>query len=127
MIEEIKPGLFIQKTKTGNYRMVKPLRKDVTKPFNFKTNCNYINLILGGSWSNFFTILFVVSIMMLISFGYAYDTKQCREIISDPIGFCFDSNACASLSQTPRTNNPFQDMNFTINNPTNRIEKDEIK
>lgn len=114
-VEEIKPGLFIQETKSGNYRMVKPIKKDLDKPFNLKTNCNYTNLILGGSWNNFFTIVFVISIIMLVSFGYAHDTKECREIISDPINFCHESNACKIISQSGVS--PFEKIDLTnVNN-----------
>ena len=115
VIEELKPGLFIQTTATGNHRIVKPIKKRIDEPFNFKTNCNYKNLLIGGSWSSFFTILFIISIMMLVTFGYAYDTKQCREIISDPIGFCKDSNACDFISPSADVY-PYQNLNFTNTN-----------
>ena len=50
------------------------------------------------NWKNFFktdlvSILFMIAVLFLI-LSYIHDTKECREIIEDPITYCEESNAC---------------------------------
>ncbi len=46
---------------------------------------------------------FIVITSLLIS--YKADTETCREIITDPLGYCEDSNACKIIEE--RKGNPY--------------------
>jgi len=73
--EEVKPGLFIQKTLQG-YRQVYPAA--------WNGKINWKNFLLGGKfWKNFIIFL----ILMLIAFSYYQETKVCREFQSSPCKF----------------------------------------
>jgi len=50
------------------------------------------------NWKNLFkidwmSILFLVAIVFM-TIVYVHDTKQCKEIISNPVEFCEDNNYC---------------------------------
>jgi len=70
--EEIKPGLFIQKTKFG-YRHITPVAWD--------GKINWKNFLMG---KEFIRSLIWFIILMLIASSYYIDTKNCQEFQSDP-------------------------------------------
>jgi len=49
------------------------------------------------SWDSI--ILIVIIVAMVIA--YKHDTNVCMEIIKDPVGFCYDSNACKVIEEQP--------------------------
>jgi len=81
-IEEIKPGLFVQQVKEGVWRVVHPLKKDISKPFSW-SNINWKNLLTGGDTLGFFITLFWVASLLFICWAYAHDTAACRKLISE--------------------------------------------
>ena len=79
-LEEIKPNLYkideqthLKKSK-GSYRLIYPIKDS-------KGNFNWKNFLIGGRWSNFFLILFVVSLMLYLSWGHKADIKAFEEYI----------------------------------------------
>lgn len=75
-IEKIRENLYVKKT--GNtYRIIYPLK-------NEDGSINWKNLILGGSWGNFISVVFFVSLLIFALWAYAYDTKACRELLENP-------------------------------------------
>lgn len=42
--------------------------------------------------------LFLLSILVM-SYGYFHDVKQCEGVIEDPCGFCEESNCCKVLEE----------------------------
>lgn len=70
--EEVKPGLFIQKTSTG-YRQIYPAAWDGI--------INWKNFLWG---SGFLKSFMGFAILMLIVFGYYDSTKSCNEFQADP-------------------------------------------
>ena len=67
--------------KGSNYRIIYPIRDS-------EGNINWKNLLIGGKRSNLFATLFVLSLIIYLSWGYAEDTKSCRELFQDPIKAC---------------------------------------
>ncbi len=85
--EKIKEGIYkldknthIARTKWG-WEVRKYLKKDITKPF--KNNINWMNLIVGNK-----LLLFVMFFIIIISLTYMYDTKECRDLLKNPIPWC---------------------------------------
>jgi hypothetical protein len=76
-IEEIKPGFYVQQTKTG-WRVVKPIKKDLTRPFSFKNNVNWKHLLIGD-WSRLITFLIVFAIILFAIWSYRHDMKACAD------------------------------------------------
>ncbi|HEC37462.1 hypothetical protein LCGC14_0476680 [marine sediment metagenome] len=78
--EEIKPGLFIQKTRKG-YKQIHPA------VWNDKVN--YKNLLFGHGFLRSF-IWF--AILMFIAWSYFHDVETYQEfyeeVSSDPVAFC---------------------------------------
>lgn len=71
-------------------------------------------------WKNFFKID-VVSILMIIAivlmtFGYVHDTKECMKIIESPCEFCKESNCCNIINAPSYTliQPEGNELNFTI-------------
>ena len=80
--EEIKPGLFIQKTNRG-YRQVSPAAWD--------GKINWKNFFFGQGFLKSF-IFFII--IIFIAWSYFHDVKVYQEfyeeVISDPILFCLN-------------------------------------
>jgi len=79
-LKEIKPNLYkideqtnLKKTKDG-YRLIYPI-KDSKGKFNLK------NLLISGRWSNLFLILFVLSLILYLSWGYKADMEAWEEYV----------------------------------------------
>ena len=70
--EEVRPGLFIQKTSKG-YRQIYPAA--------WNGKINYNNFFFG---SGFLKSFIWFAILMIIIFGYYDSTKSCNEFQSDP-------------------------------------------
>lgn len=70
--EEIKPGLFIQKT-PGGYRQIYPAA--------WNGQINWKNFLLGP---NFIKSLIVFIIILLVCYGYYESTHACDEFQKDP-------------------------------------------
>ena len=45
-----------------------------------------------------------VIVVILLAITYKADTETCREIISDPINYCDESNACKILEEMESVN-----------------------
>jgi len=60
------------------------MKKDITKPLNFK-NISIKSLIIGD-WKNFFIFILI----MFLAYGYANDTAACRELIEDTARVCME-------------------------------------
>lgn len=82
MIEEVKPNFWIKQRADGSWRRVYPIKKDMNKPFG-KGNVSWRNFLIGGSWGNFFSILFIIIIVVLGAYGYTKDTGLCKQIQTD--------------------------------------------
>jgi hypothetical protein len=76
MVEEIKPNLFVVKTKKG-YRQVFPIKKDLSKPFG-KGNINWRNLLIGSTQGLILTILVIVILL-----SYTIHTEGYRDYIEE--------------------------------------------
>jgi len=81
-LEEIKPNTYkideqthLKKTKES-YRLIYPIKDS-------KGNINLKNLLIGGRWSNFFLILFIVSLLLYLSWGYKADIEAFEEYIEE--------------------------------------------
>ncbi len=80
--EEIKPSLFIQKTRTG-YRQIHPAAWD--------GKIVWKNLLFGGIT---FKNLIWFAIILFLAWSYFHDVNVYQdfyeEVISDPVAFCLD-------------------------------------
>lgn len=79
-VEEVKPNLFVKKTRKG-YRQVYPPHKDITKPLSLD-NINWKRAIIGNP-ENTITIMIILAIVLFSAWAYNHDMEQCREIIED--------------------------------------------
>jgi hypothetical protein len=75
-IEKIREGVYIQKS-FGRYKVVYPINNDNGTP-------NWFNILTGGTWGKLLTTLFVIAIILGVTFSYMHDTKTCREMVSNP-------------------------------------------
>lgn len=83
VIEEIKPNLYVQKTRLGEYRVVYPIKKDLDKSFTWD-NIHWKNLCLGSGWGNIITLAVFLLVVSLMAYGYAHDTELCRDVKANP-------------------------------------------
>ena len=54
-------------------------------------------------WKNLFkmdwmSVMFLIAILFM-TLAYIHDTKQCNEIIENPIDFCKENNYCKSICE----------------------------
>jgi len=80
-MQEIEKGIYVKGSK-GNYRIVYPIKKDITKGFTLE-NINWKNLLLGGSWGKFFTFLLVLLLILGVAWSYKHDTQECFNLIEN--------------------------------------------
>lgn len=73
MIEKIREGLYVKKTRSGKWIQVFPIKND-------NGTINWRNLIIGRSWID----LLFVALLLFSLWAYAHDTKECRELIENP-------------------------------------------
>ena len=79
MIKEIEiegEKVYLNKKKLG-WNVVYPLKKDINQPFSFKNNCNWKNLLIGGSWWNVIKITIIVGIILGVIYNYRINTETC--------------------------------------------------
>ncbi len=90
--EEVKPGLFIQRTTKG-YKQIHPAA--------WEGKVNWKNFILGG---NFLKSFVWFAILMFLAWSYFQDVGSYQEfyeeVNSDPVAFCLGVN----LNQYENTN-----------------------
>jgi len=116
--EEIRPGLFIQKTNKG-YRQIYP------SAWNGKMNWN--NFLWG---SGFFKSFIWFAILLLIVYGYNDSTTRCSEFQENPCKYLSNiTSYCLDLDQS-NSINPFEfkdgeqrDSNSIQGNPWKVLEK----
>ena len=77
-VEEIRPNLFVKKTKNG-YRQVYPIHKDISKPLSW-SNIHWKRALIGNP-DNFIAVIFLIAIIVFLSFGYSHDLTECKKII----------------------------------------------
>lgn len=90
---------------TFGYKIVKPIKKELTKPYSFN-NIHWPNLLFGG-WRNLAILLFILAIIMY----HFHEDKlnlenariDCENIYSNPNGFC----AAACSNDLQRMKNDF--------------------
>ena len=80
IIEEVKPNFFIA-GREGRWRRVYPPKKDISKPFTWN-NIHWFRFLIG-SWGRFLTVSFIIVMILMLSWSYAKDTKQCRDMMED--------------------------------------------
>ena len=68
------------------YKIVYPITKDQSKKFG-KGNIHWKRFLIG-SWGNLIKNAIMFGLMVFLIFSYMHDTEECREILSDPLGFC---------------------------------------
>lgn len=96
-IEEIKPGLFVQETKPGKYKVVHPIR-------NTDGSINWKNLIMG---SNLLMVIIVVGITVVLYSLYVRDINSLRAIVEDPCRYCLEGVKANLPNVTSTIFNPF--------------------
>lgn len=109
-IEKIKEDLCIKKGWDGN-RIVYPYKKDLDRPFSFKDNCNWKNLLIGGHWSRPFKMFLFLVFLYLFVQMYLSDTETCRDYAENFESYCADYY---SFDTPNKTNQPFSEINYTI-------------
>ena len=103
--EEIKPGLFIQKTSYG-YRKITPAAWD--------GKINWKVFLLGADPIKSFLVF---AIILLISYGYYTSTKACDDFQADPCKYLSNiTDYCVKFSENPGQQNIVGYFNFEVNN-----------
>lgn len=98
-IEEVKPGLFIQKTRLG-YKRVFPIKKDLNKPFSLD-NIHWKHLTIRD-WNNLIFLVIFVSLMLFGTWVYKHDLAVCVDIIENPCKYYSAiSQYCLMQNQIP--------------------------
>lgn len=80
-LDEIKKDLYkidektyLKKSKKGDYRLIYPIKDS-------KGNFIWKNFLIGGKVSNLFLILFILSLVLYLSWGYRADINAYQEYI----------------------------------------------
>ena len=79
-VEEVKPNLFVKKTKTG-YRQVFPIHKDITKPLSLD-NIHWKRALIGNP-DNAIAIAIMICIVLFSVWAYNHDMAECNKVIGD--------------------------------------------
>lgn len=81
--EEVRPDVFIQKTRTGKYRQIYPMA--------WNGKINWKNSLIG---SHPYRRIFSFLLILFLAWSYNHDvsglSKLQERIISDPFGFCYN-------------------------------------
>lgn len=64
---------FLVKTRMNEWMIIRPIKMN--------GQLNWPNLLYGGKKTNILIIIAAITILMFLVWSYAYDTKQCRELI----------------------------------------------
>ena len=87
MVEKILLGsdTIHLKKDIGGWRIIYPLKND-------DGTLNMKNLLIGGNYINFAKTIFVLLCLLLLTWSYAHDMKQCSEIanyaVTNPCEWC---------------------------------------
>lgn len=117
IIEEVKPGLFLQQTKTG-WRVVKPIKKDLAKPFSLKNNINWKHFLIGD-WNRLILTIIILAIIFFAAWAYNHDINSCAEKYA---GECLQArtNKCFSSCwiRCNLATNDLLKLNYNLSNGT---------
>ena len=94
--------VFLKKSFDG-WRVVYPIK-------NEDRTINWFNLCTGGSWWNVLKTLFILSVILGVSWSYAHDTKQCRELVGNP---CNHYSEIKEFCTNQDINNPLSGINLS--------------
>jgi len=81
---KIKEGCYL-KEKSGLFNepaIIYPMRDIETGKINWK------NFFIGGSWSKFLMLVFVLIMLLFIVWAYRHDTATCVDIVKNPCKYC---------------------------------------
>ncbi len=92
-MKQLKQGVYLKEGKKGNFRLIYPIKKDPDKPYSIN-NINWFNFITGGSWDKLFTLIFIIVMILFLSWTYYHDIESYRDVYSDPCKYCQD---CAGI------------------------------
>ncbi len=110
--EEIKPGLFIQKTPRG-YRQINPMAWNG----EFRTK-EQLRTIIN------FKSIFTIALILFIAYHYSVNTTTCEEFQKNPcphlpayIDFC-------SIGEDPKYGNEnfLENLNYDVSTDTNSLQ-----
>lgn len=93
----------MKKDFTG-WRVIYPIKNE-DGTYNMK------NLILGGSWWNFFKVFIVFLLLIGATYIYHLDTQTCRETLTHIDSIC----AALKINVTNPYLTPIKSTNFTLN------------
>jgi len=104
MIEEVKQGVFLQQTKSG-WRLIKPIKKDINRPFSFKDNVNWKHFLIGD-WNRLFTFILILAVILFVAWAYKHDMEACAEKYA---------GECMAAKTNPCYSKCFHQCNLDVN------------
>lgn len=110
-IERIREDLYIKKGWDG-YRVVYPIRKDITKPLT-KDNFHWKNFI--GQWHFWLKAAFFLAMVYFIVQQYLADTQQCRDFMSNIDTVCAQRKIISPISNENPPSIDFSNMRLDQN------------
>lgn len=78
--EKIDEGVYLDKDKFG-YKLVYPFK-------NEDGSLNWFNIAVGGNWYSLIKTIGFVLLIIFMSWSYAHDVKECREVMAAPCEAC---------------------------------------
>jgi len=73
---ELGKGTQLQKTKLGEWRIIRPLV--VNKRFNWP------NFLYGGKVTNIFVVVILIGLLLFGTWAYERDIRECKYLIENP-------------------------------------------
>lgn len=64
------------KKSLGEWKVVYPIKND-------DDSFNWFNLVTGGSWLKFFTILAIILLILAIAYEYSQNLSYCNKLIKE--------------------------------------------
>jgi hypothetical protein len=126
IIEEVKPGLFVQQTKIG-WKVVYPIKEDVSKPFSFKNNVNWKRLFIG-SWGRFLTLVFIILMLIFLLYAYKHDMNVCgKKYLGDFYNVLQNKCFSGCLNQCNQTTDYISGSMFLSNSSLNLSSLKNLK
>lgn len=98
-IEKIRDGLYVKESFDG-YRVVYPMKND-DGTFNWR------NILLGGNYWKFMKTLFIIFVLLGISWSYVHDINAYKSIAEDPCGYCYQYSRPSYAPDIPIMKIPF--------------------
>lgn len=112
-IEKIRDDLYVKKGWDG-YRVVYPLRKDITLPL-VRGNINWTNVV--GQWHFWLKGLVFLIILYVFMQFYLSDTRECRDFITNMDTVCSQYQCNLNYNPTfPTLNLNLSELNLTNEN-----------